>query len=59
MNRLALMILRNLWKIPTAYGKLCHYAKHTDKYPELQKWQHIQYVMGLAVAAGNVDLLVF
>ena len=59
MNRLALMILRNLWKIPTAYGKLCHYAKHTDKYPELQKWQHIQYVMGLAVAAGNVDLQVF
>lgn len=59
MNRLALMVLRNLWKIPTAYGKLCHYARHTDEYPELQKWQHIQYVMGLAVAAGNVDLQVF
>ena len=59
MNRLALMILRNLWKIPSAYGKLCHYAKHTNEYPELQKWQHIQYVMSLAVAAGNVDLQIF
>lgn len=59
MNRLALMILRNWWKIPSAYGKLCHYAKHTDKYPEPEKWKHIQYVMGLAVSAGNVDLKVF
>lgn len=59
MNRLALMILRNIWKVPSAYGKLCHYAKHTDEYPELEKWQHIQYVMGLAVAAGNIDLQVY
>lgn len=59
MNRLALMVLRNLWKIPGAYGKLCHYAKHSDKYPELEKWQHIQHVMTLAVNAGNIDLRVF
>lgn len=59
MNRLALMILRNIGKIPSAFGKLCHYAKHTDEYPELEKWQHIQYVMKLAVAAGNVDLQIF
>ncbi len=59
MNRLALMVLRNLWKVPGAYGKLCHYAKHTDEYPELEKWQHIQYIMSLAVKAGNVDLQVF
>ena len=59
MNRLALMVLRNLWKVPGAYGKLCHYAKHTNEYPELEKWQHIQYIMSLAVKAGNVDLQVF
>ena len=59
MNRLVLMVLRNLWRVPSAYGKLCHYAKYTDKYPELEKWQHIQYVMGLAVKAGNVDLKVY
>ena len=59
MNRLALMVLRNIWHVPAAYGKLCHYAKHTEKYPEEEKWRHIQHVMRLAVGAGNVDLQVF
>ena len=59
MNRLALMVLRNLWRVPKEYGKLCHYAKHTDEYPELEKWQHIQHVMDLAVKAGNIELQVY
>jgi len=59
MNRLALIVLRNIFKVPGAYGKLCHYAKHTDKYPEEEKWKHIQYIMGLAANSGNVDLQVF
>lgn len=58
MNRLVRMVLQNLWKIPGAYGKLCHYAKQTDKYPEQEKWDHIRYIMQLAVAGGNVDLQV-
>ena len=59
MNRLLLMVLRNLKNIPGAYGKLCHYAKHTKEYPEAEKWNHIRYVMKLAVDAGNVELRVF
>ena len=58
MNRLALMVLRNLHRIPGLYSKLCHYAKHTDQYPETEKWQHIQRIMRHAVAAGNIDLQV-
>ena len=58
MNRLALMFLRNFFRIPGAYGKLCRYAKHTEKYPEEEKWAHIRYTLGLAVAAGNIDLQV-
>lgn len=58
MNRLTLMVLRNLGKIPRVYGKLCHYAKHTNEYPEQEKWDHIRYIMQLAVDAGNVDLQV-
>ncbi len=58
MNRLVLMFLKNLHRVPAELGKLNHYAKHTDEYPELQKWQHIQRVMQLAVRAGNVDLQV-
>lgn len=59
MNRLVLMILRNFWKVPGAYGKLCHYAKHTDKYDEETKYRHIQYIMKQAVKSGNIDLQVY
>lgn len=59
MNRLALMLLSNIHRVPGLYGKLCHYAKHTDEYPELEKWQHIQKIMQYAVRGGNVDLQVF
>lgn len=59
MNRIALMLLRNIHRLPHLYGKLCHYAKYTDKYPELEKWQHIQKVLSCAVNAGNVDLQVY
>ena len=56
MNRIALILLRNLFRLPGAYGKLCHYAKYTDKYPAQEKWDHIRYIMGLAAASSNVDL---
>ena len=28
MNRIVLMVLRNIVKVVPAYAKLCHYAKH-------------------------------
>lgn len=59
MIRILLMVLRNFWRVPGAWFKLCHYAKHTDKYPELEKWQHIQYILGRAVISGNIDLKVY
>ena len=58
MNRILLMVLRNFWRVPGAYWKLCHYAKHTDKYPEEEKYRHIQYILKLAVESGNIDLKV-
>ena len=58
MNRLAMIVLKNIFRVPGAWTKLCHYAKHTDEYPELEKYKHIQYIMRLAVKAGNVQLQV-
>lgn len=58
MNRLALILLRNLHRLPGAYGKLRRYAKHTASYSYEEKWAHIQYVMGLAAKSSNVDLQV-
>ena len=58
MNRLALMVLKNIHTLPGAYSKLCHYAKHTDDYPEQEKFAHIRSVMHLAIQAGNVEVKV-
>ena len=58
MNRIVTMVLKNLWHVPGAWFKLCHYAKNADKYPELEQWQHIQYILRLAVKGGNIDLKV-
>ena len=58
MNRLALMLLKNIFRIPRELGKLWHYAKHTDEYPEEEQYRHIQHVLNLAIRAGNVDLQV-
>ncbi len=59
MNRLALILFRNITKLPGLYGKLRHYAKHTEKYPEEEKWQHIRRIMQLAATSGNVALKVY
>ena len=55
MLRILLMVLQNFWRVPGAWFKLCHYAKNTEKYPEITKWKHIQYVMQLAVNSGNLQ----
>lgn len=59
MNRIILMVLRNLWRVPSAWFKLCHYAKHTDEYSFEKKYEHIQYILKRAVTTGNIDLQVF
>ena len=58
MLRILLMVLRNFWRVPGAWFKLCRYAKHTERYPEQEKYDHIRYIMNLAVNSGNIDLTV-
>ena len=58
MNRIALMLLRNLHRLPGAILKLCRYAKHPERYPEAESYAHIQKFMKWAVTSGNVDLTV-
>ena len=56
MNRIVLMVLRNFWKVPPAWFKLCHYSKNTEKYDEETKYRHIQYILKMGVNSGNVDV---
>lgn len=59
MNRLSLMVLKNIFSVPWSYGKLCYYAKHTEKVEEEKKYRHIQYIFRRAVKSGNIDLKVY
>ena len=59
MNRFVLVGLRNLWRLPGAYIKLCRYAKHPERYPEEERWHHVQKIMGWVVTTGNIDLQVY
>lgn len=59
MERILLMVLRNFWKVPGAWFKLCHYAKHTDEYSEEVKYKHIQYILQMACSSGNIDMQIY
>jgi len=59
MNRIARMVLLNIFRVPVLFPKLWHYAKHTDEYSEQTKWNLIHKILGCAVKAGNVDLQVY
>ena len=58
MNRFVLVGLRNLLRLPGAYMKLCRYAKHPERYPEQERWNHVQKIMGWVIETGNIDLTV-
>lgn len=56
LNRLVMMVLKNIFRVPGLYGKLCRYAKNPENYPETETWGHIQKILRLAVKAGNVEI---
>jgi len=58
LNRIMLMVLRNLHRLPGAIIKLCRYARHPERYPEAETYAHIQKIMNWAVRSGNVELTV-
>lgn len=56
MNRLVMVIFKNLSIIPAAWVKLCKYAKHTDEYSYEEKYKHIRYILRHVCKSGNIDL---
>lgn len=58
LTRILTMVGRNFWRVPGAWFKLCHYAKHTDEYSEIEKYSHIRFIMEMAVKSGNIDMTV-
>ena len=58
MNRIAMMVLKNIHIVPGAFAKLWRYAANPEKYEETEMWNHIHYIMERAVRAGNVQVKV-
>ena len=56
MNRIALMVLRNILIVPGAYSKLCRYAKNPEAYTEKEMYGHIQYMLQRGIQGGNVTV---
>ncbi|MBP3677394.1 MAG: 1-acyl-sn-glycerol-3-phosphate acyltransferase [Agathobacter sp.] len=58
MNRLVMVVLKNIIMVPAAWVKLCKYAKHTDDYSYEEKYKHIRYILKHVCKSGNIDLQV-
>ena len=58
MNRLALMVFKNIGRIPGLYIRLRKMVKNKDRYAEQEIYDHIRRIMTLAVDSGNVELQV-
>ena len=58
MNRLVMVVLKNILIVPAAWIKLCKYAKHTDEYSYEEKYEHIRYILKHVCKSGNIDLQV-
>lgn len=56
MNRLVMVVLKNILVVPAAWVKLCKYAKHTDEYSYEEKYKHIRYILKHVCKSGNIDL---
>ena len=56
MNRLAMMILKNLPAVPGLWFKLCSNAANAENIPETETWAHIQKIMRAAIRGGNVNV---
>lgn len=58
VNRLVMVVLKNIAIVPAAWVKLCKYAKHTDEYSYEEKYKHIRYILKHVCKSGNIDLQV-
>lgn len=58
MNRLVMIVLKNIKIVPAAWIKLCRYAKHTDNYTYEEKYKHIRYILKHVCKSGNINLKV-
>ncbi len=57
MNRIVTMVLKNAFLVPGAWGKLCRYAKHPEKYEEKEMYGFIRDILLRGIRSGNIHIL--
>lgn len=58
MNRIIMIVFRNLHRVPFVTAKLFFYAAHSDQYSKEQKYRLIQYLAERIQKTGNVEIQV-
>ena len=56
MNRIIMMVFRNLFLVPYMWIRLCYHASHVDKYKEEQHYELLKYITHRANKGGNVTI---
>lgn len=56
MKRIILMVFRNILLVPYMWIKICYYAAHVDKYPEITRYKLLKYIVKRANKGGNVTI---
>lgn len=56
MKRIILMVFRNIFLVPYMWIKICYYAAHVDKYPEITRYKLLKYIVKRANKGGNVTI---
>lgn len=54
MKRILVMVLRNLFRVPFYWFKLCHMAAHADDYTEEERYAFLKKIVTMANTGGNV-----
>lgn len=56
VKRIALMVIRNILLVPFMWCKLCYYAAHVDKYPEITRYKLLKYIVKRANKGGKLTI---
>ena len=59
MKRIILIVLRNLYRIPYGWVRLCKYARNPDRYSEEQRYSLIREIAKWIVLGGKINLEVY
>ena len=56
MNRILLMVFRNIILVPYMWCRLCYHASHTEKYTEEEQYSLLKFIVLRANKGGNVRI---